>query len=177
MVLTKFINNSVDKIKKEELMIVLKDDASNVSIDKIMKACAFLLFDARFIPTSYRKEYIHSYVSAFVIQLKDMKNDKNNYKGFVNKNELKNLLKVVQNQEEMTENKNELHFYNIYKLVVIYVTFLLEKPIHPVGTPFPGGFKVKYENGKYLCPVKDKQKDNPNAVCEFCIALQDEKMK
>ena len=47
------------------------------------------------------------------------------------------------------------------------------EPIHPVGTPFPGGFEVKYEDDIYLCPVKDKQKDNPNAVCGFCIAEQD----
>ncbi len=142
-----------------------------------MKACAFLQSDAQFIPISYRGEYLQAYTSAFIIKLKDIKNDKNSYRGFVNKNELQDLLNIVQNQEEMTEDKNEVHFYSIYKLVVIYVTFLLEKPIHPVGTPFPGGFKVKYENGEYLCPVKDKQRDNPNAVCEFCIALQDEKMK
>jgi Uncharacterized protein conserved in archaea len=37
-----------------------------------------------------------------------------------------------------------------------------------------GGFKVKYENGIYLCPVKGNQKDNPGAVCGFCIAEQDE---
>jgi Uncharacterized protein conserved in archaea len=37
-----------------------------------------------------------------------------------------------------------------------------------------GGFEVKYENGTYFCPVKDKQKDNPSAVCGFCIAEQDE---
>jgi uncharacterized protein (UPF0305 family) len=44
-----------------------------------------------------------------------------------------------------------------------------------VGTPFPGGFKVKYEGGKYPCPVKERQKDNPGAVCGFCIAEQDPK--
>jgi uncharacterized protein (UPF0305 family) len=37
-----------------------------------------------------------------------------------------------------------------------------------VGTPFPGGFKVKYEDETYLCPVKERQKDNPGAVCGFC---------
>ncbi|MGZ7108680.1 MAG: DUF2115 family protein, partial [Methanobacterium sp.] len=68
---------------------------------------------------------------------------------------------------------NESGFFKIYKIVSLYTTFILDEPIHVVGTPFPGGFKVKYENGRYLCPVKEKQKDNPGAVCGFCIAEQD----
>lgn len=30
----------------------------------------------------------------------------------------------------------------------------LEEAVHPVNTPFPGGFKVKFDDNKYLCPVK-----------------------
>lgn len=173
MTLIEIIDSSSVKIKKEDLLLNLKVEASKICINEIMKACAFLQSDAKFIPISYRGQYLQSYTSAFIIQLKDIKNDKNSYDGFVKREELQNILKVIQNQEEITEDKNELHFYNIYKLVVIYVTVLLEKPIHPVGTPFPGGFKVKYEHGTYLCPVKENQKDNPGAVCGFCIAEQD----
>jgi uncharacterized protein (UPF0305 family) len=32
---------------------------------------------------------------------------------------------------------------------------------------------VKYEDDNYLCPVKERQKDNPGAVCGFYIAEQD----
>ncbi|MEN4018708.1 MAG: DUF2115 family protein [Methanobacterium sp.] len=32
------------------------------------------------------------------------------------------------------------------------------------------------EDRKYLCPVKENQKNNPRAVCGFCIAEQDEDM-
>lgn len=64
-------------------------------------------------------------------------------------------------------------FFKIYKIISLYTTFILEEAVHPSGTPFPGGFKVKNENGIYLCPVKENQKNNPGAVCGFCIAEQD----
>ena len=38
----------------------------------------------------------------------------------------------------------------------IYTTFILEEPIHPVGTPFPGSLKVEKKGDVFLCPVKDK---------------------
>ena len=56
------------------------------------------------------------------------------------------------------------------KIVSIYTTFILEASIHPVGTSFPGGFKIKFENGEYLCPVKEKQLNTPGALCHFCVS-------
>jgi uncharacterized protein (UPF0305 family) len=32
---------------------------------------------------------------------------------------------------------------------------------------------VKYDGKNYLCPVKERQKDNPGAFCGFCISKQD----
>ena len=57
-------------------------------------------------------------------------------------------------------------------ITALYTTFILEEPIHPVGSEFPGNLKVEKRNGKYLCPVKDNQKDNENAVCHLCLAEQ-----
>ncbi|MBE6492179.1 MAG: DUF2115 domain-containing protein, partial [Methanobrevibacter sp.] len=54
----------------------------------------------------------------------------------------------------------------------IYTTFILEEPIHKVGTPFPGSQKVEEKNGKFYCPVKDSNIDTPNAVCNICLAEQ-----
>lgn len=75
------------------------------------------------------------------------------------------------------DNNQHINFFKKYKLISFYTTFILDEPIHPVGMPFPGGFKVKYENGTYYSPVKENQKDNPGAVCEFWIAEQDENVK
>lgn len=64
-----------------------------------------------------------------------------------------------------------------YRLVYGYVMLLAGKPGHPVGTPFPGGWKVLEENGVILCPIRDKEKDLPQALCNFCPAVQDERCR
>ena len=60
----------------------------------------------------------------------------------------------------------------IYVITSIYTTFILEEPIHPVGSEFPGSLKVEEKNGKFFCPVKDNQKDNVDAICHLCLAEQ-----
>jgi len=61
-----------------------------------------------------------------------------------------------------------------YYILSGFTMFVLEKPGHPVGTPFPGGLSVKERNGSYYCPVRDKQKEVFFALCNFCPAKQDE---
>lgn len=62
-----------------------------------------------------------------------------------------------------------------YRLVYGYVMLIAGKPGHPVGTPFPGGWCVKEENGEILCPIRDKEKDLPEALCNYCPAVQDKR--
>ncbi len=80
----------------------------------------------------------------------------------------------MQKQQKLAELDYDQHinFFKIYRLIALYTTFILKEPIHPVGMPFPGGLNIKYEKGTYYCPVKESQKDNPGAVCGFCIAEQ-----
>jgi len=61
-----------------------------------------------------------------------------------------------------------------YYLLACYVMFVLEKPGHPVGTPFPGGGRVEEKKGAFYCPVREKHKDVSFALCNFCPARQDE---
>ena len=63
-------------------------------------------------------------------------------------------------------------FRSIYAIISLYTTFVLEEPIHPVGTKFPGELEVEYDDGVYYCPVKENNVDNPKAICQFCIAEQ-----
>jgi uncharacterized protein (UPF0305 family) len=59
-----------------------------------------------------------------------------------------------------------------YYLISGFAMFVLEKPGHPVGTPFPGGFKVEEKLGGFLCPIRDKEKDVFFSICNFCPAKQ-----
>lgn len=164
------------KIKKQELLVVLKKEALNISIMDIMTAHAYLVDEGKYVQGNYREEYLKAYSKGFILRIKEIKDNNSKFIGFVNQNELKEALELLNEQEKMLIKlrSNESHFFKIYKIISIYTTFVLDEPIHVVGTPFPGGFKVKYENGTYLCPVKESQNDNPGAVCGFCIAEQDE---
>lgn len=61
-----------------------------------------------------------------------------------------------------------------YYLLAGYVMFVQERPGHPVGTPFPGGGKVEERCGAFFCPVREKHRDVPYALCNFCPARQAE---
>jgi len=57
-----------------------------------------------------------------------------------------------------------------YRLVYGYSMLIAKKPGHPVGMPLPGGCSITEENGKVYCPLRDKEKDLPHALCNFCPA-------
>ena len=164
------------EIKKIDLLAVLKEEVSNIHITDIMRACAFLREDAKYVQASYREGYRKAYVEGFILRITDLKNDKSHHEGYVDLEEFKKALKLLRDQRAQLEIEGNFDpcFSNLYTIMSLYTSFVLEEPIHVVGTPFPGGFEVKFQDGEYLCPVKDKQKDNPGAVCGFCIAKQEE---
>jgi uncharacterized protein (UPF0305 family) len=59
-----------------------------------------------------------------------------------------------------------------YFLMAAFSMFVLDRPGHPVGMPFPGGLRVEERDGQYYCPVRDKEKDVPYSICNFCPSLQ-----
>lgn len=170
--------NALEKLNKNELMFILKREATTISVLDIMKASIFLSEDAKYVPISYRKKYLKSYTEAFITRLKVLREDDEKYDLHVDVEKLQDALKLLNDQELQVKAGEAFDpdFFKIYKLISLYTTFILEESVHPPGTPFPGGLKVKFEDGNYLCPVKEKQKDNPGAVCGFCIAIQDESL-
>lgn len=71
------------------------------------------------------------------------------------------------------------HFYTarhrfFYYLMAGFSMFVLGRPGHPVGTPFPGGFRVEEHRGRYLCPIREKEGDLWYSICNFCPADQSE---
>ena len=60
-----------------------------------------------------------------------------------------------------------------YYLMAAFSMFVLDQPGHPVGMPFPGGFRVDEKDGEFFCPVREKEKEVPHSICNFCPALQD----
>lgn len=60
-----------------------------------------------------------------------------------------------------------------YYLMAAFSMFVIDQPGHPVGMPFPGGFRVEERDEKFFCPVREKEKDVPHSICNFCPAVQD----
>jgi len=66
--------------------------------------------------------------------------------------------------------KNRLFYY----LIAAFTMFVLDEPGHPVGMPFPGGFTVEQRGRTYYCLIRDKEKEVPHSICNFCPARQKE---
>jgi len=165
---------SWDIISRDKFFNILEEEAKLISLQDIMQASLFLVNDAKYVQESYRKEYLKSYTSAFITRVKEIVGIEVNNDN-LDSIKVKEAISLLINQEEIATGENgfDPKFFQIYKIVALYTTFILEESVHPVNTPFPGGFKVKFNDNKYLCPVKERQKDNPGAVCGFCIAEQD----
>jgi uncharacterized protein (UPF0305 family) len=161
------------KISKNELLDILKKEALKVHMNDIMLASAFIQEDAKYMHAGYREEFVENFTKAFIIRFKDIREDKKNYKGYIDNKKLQDFLNLLDKLMKESEIRQELYFLRLAKIVSIYTIFILESSIHPVGTSFPGGFKLKFVNGEYLCPVKEKNLNTPGALCKFCVSKQD----
>lgn len=157
------------QLSKQDLLGLLKAEANKIHITHIMKACNHLISEGKYVQSNYRQKFYDAYVQSFILRVKEIKEDKNLYSESVDIKELKKSLKQLKEQENRMGElyPADPYFPVIYQIISIYTSFVLDEPIHVVGSEFPGGFKVKYEDGKYLCPVKEKQENNPNAVMRF----------
>jgi uncharacterized protein (UPF0305 family) len=162
------------KLTRNHLRDLVKSDAKNLHMKDIMLGASFLREDAKFMPASYREDYIERFSKAFFTRIKNVKEDKTNYKGDIDTGKLKEFLKIIDKQSNDAESDAERCFVRIARIIAIYTTFIREEPVHPVGTRFPGGFVLYLEKGSYFCPVKNRQMKNPNALCNFCVSVQDE---
>lgn len=164
-----------EKITKDEIMTILKKYASIISVYDLMMATAYMRKDGEFVHANYREKYLEIYIKYFIMRMKEvLGNDDYDNLAVIDKqafDESFPMLERTFEKERLTASKDD-KFPLIYVITALYTTFILEEPIHPVGSEFPGSLKVEEINGKFLCPVKDNQKDNPNAICHLCLAEQ-----
>lgn len=166
-----------DQTTKKDLLRILKEYAKKFTLQDIVHCSLQIQQEANCIHTSYKKEHIKA-ETGFIIRISEVKNDNMNYNGLVDVKELNTAIKLLDEQAEMIKDLEDSNpiFIRIYSIISLYTTFIMDEPIHQVGTLFPGGFIVKKEGNKYTCPVKENNKNNPLAMCPFCIAEQDEEV-
>ncbi len=158
-------------ITKTELLNILKKYCKIISPYDLMLATARMREEGKYVQANYREKYLEVYVKYFIMRVKEILDNNNYLDAPIDKesfNESFNLLKYQFEKERNYDDKFPL----IYIIVSLYTTFILEEPIHPVGSEFPGSLKVEKKEGVFYCPVKDKQKDNKNTICNLCLAKQ-----
>ncbi|MCC7554479.1 MAG: DUF2115 domain-containing protein [Methanobacteriaceae archaeon] len=163
-----------NNILQNDLLNILKKFAKTISVFDLMIATAILKDDGKYVQVQYREKFLEVYIKYFIMRIKEIKENNNTYTKNINKVEYIESIDLLRKQfkKDRQNERKESRFPLIYALCSMYATYILKEPIHPVGTPFPGDLKVEEKNGIYYCPVKEKQEDNPNAVCKLCIAKQ-----
>ena len=61
------------KISKNELLRVLKKEASQIHMHDIMLASAYIQEDAKYMQAGYREEFVETFTRAFITRFKDIK--------------------------------------------------------------------------------------------------------
>ncbi|WP_458404345.1 DUF2115 domain-containing protein [Methanobrevibacter sp.] len=165
-----------DLITKNELMEILKRYARIISVHDLMMATARMRKDGEYVQANYREKYLKIYIKYFIMRMNEVRDNDSDMPSTIDKESFDESFPML----ERTFEKERLESYGdkddkfplIYVITALYTTFILEEPIHPVGSEFPGSLEVEERNGEFFCPVKDNQKDNPNAICHLCLAEQ-----
>jgi uncharacterized protein (UPF0305 family) len=166
----------MNELKKTDFIQIIQSLSKNISVYDLSIATSILREEGKYVQEHYREKYLEIYIKYFIMRIKDINQDKTDYaEDYVNTNKLHESLDILKQQMKMEKNEHKNDkFPLIYALISLYTTYLLEEPIHPVGTPFPGTLYVTHENGIFYCPVKKNNENNPKSVCKFCIAERTE---
>ena len=163
---------SEEKVSPQAILNVLKDYSATISVFDLMIANAEMIEDSKYVQDSYKEKSIGVYAKYFLGRIREIRDDDNHYDNDVDKEEFIDAVATLKSYHDAESISSKSKFPLIYAIVSLYTTFVLEEPIHPVGTPFPGSLKVEEKDGIFYCPVKDANLESPNAVCKMCIAEQ-----
>ncbi|WP_298502999.1 DUF2115 family protein [uncultured Methanobrevibacter sp.] len=151
---------------------ILKKYSSSISVFDMMEFTSQVIEENKYVQESYRQDSQKSYIESFLFRIKDILNDNNDYIQNIDGESFGEAIEILKTHHETGTQGKKTKVPLIFEIASLYATFILEEPIHPVGTPFPGSLKVEKENGEFLCPVKEANIDTPNAVCNICLAEQ-----
>jgi uncharacterized protein (UPF0305 family) len=163
-----------EEITKSEIMEILKKYARIISVNDLMLATARMRKDGEYVHAKYREKYLKIYIKYFIMRMKEVKEKEDYVDSAIDKTAFDESFPMLKRtfKKERLSDANDDKFPLIYVITSLYTTFILEEPIHPVGSEFPGSLSVEEKDGVYYCPVKDNQKDNVNAICHLCLAEQ-----
>lgn len=151
---------------------ILKKYSSTISVFDLMTVNGEMIEDSKYVQANYKDKSHKVYAKYFLGRISTISGDNNHYEYVIDKKDFIDAVATLKSYHINESVTSKTKFPLIYGIVSIYTTFILEEPIHPVGTPFPGSLKVEEKNGEFFYPVKDANLESPNAVCKMCIAKQ-----
>ena len=168
---SKVVSNE-ESIDCDSVLEILKEYSGTISVFDLMAVNAEMIEESKYVQEGYKEKSHGIYAKYFLGWIKDIHSDTNRYDKNIDKEEFIDAVATLKSYHINESVTSKTKFPLIYGIVSIYTTFILEEPIHPVGTPFPGSLEVEEKDGKFYCPVKDANLESPNAVCKMCIAEQ-----
>lgn len=166
------ISTGEEEISKDALLEILKKYSGTISIFDMMDITGELVEDMKYVQTDFREKTQEIYIKYFLGRIKNIRDDQTQYNETINKEEFIDSVATLKKYHKEESITSKTKFPLVYGIVSLYTTYILEEPIHPVGTPFPGSLKVIEKDGVFYCPVKEANLEAPNAVCKMCIAEQ-----
>ncbi len=167
--LDEIIDNN--KITQENLLIILKNYSNRVSTFEMAGAINTLMEEGKYVSESYMEAFKECYIPNFILRIKEVKEDNKTHNDPINEKNFKEAVVLLKNTVYQEGYKNRADkFPLIYSIISLYTTYILDEPIHTVGSEFPGHTYVEKKYGTYYCPIKKNHEDDPVSVCKFCIA-------
>ncbi|MDK2892296.1 DUF2115 family protein [Methanohalophilus sp.] len=152
----------------ETLLRELKLQASRFSICDIMKIRTYMVNNVQNLPEKYRKIYSVDLFEYLYRTLQEIKcAEIMDTKVTIDQNKLRETNACI-DKLAMAEHTEKM-ITCFFRTVTLYLIFIGNKPIHPLGMQFPGKLEILSRNGDYFCPAKEKQSEIEISLCKFCI--------
>ncbi|MDO9517809.1 MAG: DUF2115 family protein [Methanosarcinaceae archaeon] len=157
-------------IDQQSLLLLLKKELSSYSIFDFIKVQAFFEKDCKDLPPVYKNKFKKKMLGHLFDNFKSIISSENSQNESFDMERYREFLERF--GTKLTDTHEVPQMAILYYFSAMYNIFITNTPPHPEETPFPGGFVVKRIGENYFCPVKDKQEDNVEAICKFCVAKQ-----
>lgn len=169
--------------KKGALGHALALEAQKYSIVDLQRISAGLAREINGLPSPYKERITPYFIEQFfrryyrLIEMDDSGAFNHLQEDIKEKKMFQDYCEVTEVRERDPDDRGFIYESDpqhglFYFIVNCFAMFVLEEPGHPVGMPFPGGFKVENRGGTYYCPIREKEKDLPYSICNFCPCKQ-----
>ena len=162
-------------MNSRELLSLLKREAENISVEDFIRTDTSNIQHA-YSPGSmqYIAEAMTSYNLEVFYEIKSREDMPvlENIKPHVFEDFIFRINRYMDENAPGQEN-----FKRYIRIISTYLAFIAKKSLHPPGMVMSEGIGIAYRNGKYYCPLKNKQLQERFSLCAYCVSKDISEMK